>query len=46
MGADERSVGSRADVELDVIGADLDRAPEGAQGVLGFLPAGAAVRDD
>jgi hypothetical protein len=46
VGADERSVGSGADVELDVIGADLDRAPVGAEGVLGFVPAGAAVCDD
>jgi hypothetical protein len=33
------------DIDLDAIGAHVERAPDGAEGVFRFMPAGAAMTD-
>ena len=42
---DEHAVPGGDEVELDVVGAHPDRGPVGVEGVLGTVPAGAAVRN-
>jgi len=45
VGDEELPVARRVHVELDEVGAELDRALERGQRVLRELPRGAAVRD-
>ena len=40
---DDQFASEAMDVDLDAIGAHFERAPDGAEGVFRFMPAGAAV---
>jgi hypothetical protein len=42
---DQKFAVDEADIDLDAVGAHLDRTPDGSQGILRFVAGGATVAD-